>query len=564
LISPGGIENREQGVVDQPRSRKDFFKSLAVAGAALTPATAMFTDRAYAEGQPSTPGVVDAYDYGATPNVDQDSHGAIQAAINAAGIGDVVYLRPGTYSVSQSLTANGKHDITLDFAGVLKPYGSFIGYLVDLYWTSPNPRPATDPTYANYPSIHINKLTLDGAFQCRGLSMHRYDHFLIQRVMCQKMGGTSLRVRNCREADFMNVTAIKSAGGSEPNLYIDDMPIPGGGDGSNNLRFYGLQSVYNTGQALKIEGGGPDNACRNLFFFAPQIHYLDFDMGYGPIDTGVKLIEIVTCQRAHFFGGNLRLGKVSNGTILTVGDPNYAVGCVTLNATNMCADGDTPTALDIVNAKEVYAPGIQWTLMKPATATKYKDPLGAFAEYALKRDSQRITGGTKPGKWFGPPGTVGVAPQTDKTVRATPIFVARTTQVEAMGMVVTTPGSAASGTPVVRLGIYKDDGSGAFPGSLLLDAGTVDVSTKGEKVIGGLNVTLEPGTYWLAAVPQNCARQAPSMRVMTSTLGNIAFSTAASLGVGYSQPFTPGALISPFAMTAASSVNCPRLMLKSA
>jgi hypothetical protein len=59
------------------------------------------------------------------------------------------------------------------------------------------------------------------------------------------------------------------------------------------------------------------------------------------------------------------------------------------------------------------------------------------------------------------------------------------------------------------------------------------VSTKGEKVIGGLNVTLEPGTYWLAAVPQNCARQAPSVRVMTSPLGNIAFSTAASLGVGY-------------------------------
>lgn len=47
-----------------------------------------------------------------------------------------------------------------------------------------------------------------------------------------------------------------------------------------------------------------------------------------------------------------------------------------------------------------------------------------------------------------------------------------------------------------RLAIYADDGDG-YPGSLLLDAGTVSTTTTGWKEVA-INITLEPGVYWLA------------------------------------------------------------------
>ena len=50
----------------------------------------------------------------------------------------------------------------------------------------------------------------------------------------------------------------------------------------------------------------------------------------------------------------------------------------------------------------------------------------------------------------------------------------------------------------VRLGIYADNGS-VYPGTLILDAGTVDVSGTGTKSIT-INLTLTPGLYWLASV----------------------------------------------------------------
>lgn len=55
-----------------------------------------------------------------------------------------------------------------------------------------------------------------------------------------------------------------------------------------------------------------------------------------------------------------------------------------------------------------------------------------------------------------------------------------------------------SGTGVSRLGIYDDDG--LYPGSLVLDAGTVDVSGSGWLEII-MDQTLTPGLYWLVVHP---------------------------------------------------------------
>jgi hypothetical protein len=55
-------------------------------------------------------------------------------------------------------------------------------------------------------------------------------------------------------------------------------------------------------------------------------------------------------------------------------------------------------------------------------------------------------------------------------------------------------------TGSARLGIYNDNGN-IYPGSLVIDAGTVDTGTTGLKEITALNVTLVANTlYWLSFV----------------------------------------------------------------
>jgi hypothetical protein len=74
-----------------------------------------------------------------------------------------------------------------------------------------------------------------------------------------------------------------------------------------------------------------------------------------------------------------------------------------------------------------------------------------------------------------------------------PLF--RRIRFDAIGIQITGAGAAGA---LVRLGVYGDNGS-LYPGSLILDAGSVDASTTDTKPIA-IDLTLEPGVYWLAAL----------------------------------------------------------------
>ena len=50
----------------------------------------------------------------------------------------------------------------------------------------------------------------------------------------------------------------------------------------------------------------------------------------------------------------------------------------------------------------------------------------------------------------------------------------------------------------MRLGIYKSDGE-AYPKDLLVDAGIIDISTEGTKILN-IDETLEPGLYFTAFI----------------------------------------------------------------
>jgi len=82
-------------------------------------------------------------------------------------------------------------------------------------------------------------------------------------------------------------------------------------------------------------------------------------------------------------------------------------------------------------------------------------------------------------------------------MRLLPFFCPDTSTFTKIGVEINGSGTASS---VARLGIYDDLNS--KPDTLLLDAGTVDITSTGYKEIT-INQAVQFGMVWLAVVPQN-------------------------------------------------------------
>jgi hypothetical protein len=136
------------------------------------------------------------------------------------------------------------------------------------------------------------------------------------------------------------------------------------------------------------------------------------------------------------------------------------------------------------------------------------------------------------------------------TMRGTPLHLAGACTADRIGLEVTT--GAASST--VRLGIYAEDATTGLPGSLLLDAGTIDSTTTGFKELT-ISQALSPGRYWLAAVALVAT---PTVRVNSG--GNALFpgvsqADLATAPVAASVSSISGALPSTFGATSSSATG---------
>lgn len=100
------------------------------------------------------------------------------------------------------------------------------------------------------------------------------------------------------------------------------------------------------------------------------------------------------------------------------------------------------------------------------------------------------------GSWYPSLYTASVAnTPTTGQLSAVPFIVTAQHTFTALGVQCTTLGTA----PVVRMGIYADNGGTPVGGALVLDAGTVAVGAIGNVTIA-INEPLAPGLYWLVAV----------------------------------------------------------------
>lgn len=144
------------------------------------------------------------------------------------------------------------------------------------------------------------------------------------------------------------------------------------------------------------------------------------------------------------------------------------------------------------------------------------------------------------GVYYGTPGVTTLATNvpTLNQVHYTPFWV---TAGEPFDRICCNVATLAA-TALTRLGIYADDGHNA-PGALLLDAGTVDCSTTGDKEITISFSAPSTGTIWLAAVAQTAAATLRSHAVPWFMGGG----NAAQIRVAYVQSGVAGALTDPAA-----------------
>jgi hypothetical protein len=147
---------------------------------------------------------------------------------------------------------------------------------------------------------------------------------------------------------------------------------------------------------------------------------------------------------------------------------------------------------------------------------------------------------------------------------AAPFRLNATTTFDRIGIDVVT---AAAATGVARLAIYQSDATGGLPGTLVLDAGTVDIASTGGKAIT-ISQQLTAGFYWLAIVGQTATGGA--VRATVSYDPMVPYFSGASMFTGSTAPggisstgtsYTGALASNP---TIADNDNCPIIGLRSA
>jgi hypothetical protein len=93
------------------------------------------------------------------------------------------------------------------------------------------------------------------------------------------------------------------------------------------------------------------------------------------------------------------------------------------------------------------------------------------------------------------------------------LIIPRTVTVDRIGTETTVAGTSGA---VIRLGIHNSASDGR-PGTLLLDAGTVDATVTPALLEKTISQQLTPGVYWLASAVQGGAGTRPTQRCVNST-----------------------------------------------
>jgi hypothetical protein len=175
----------------------------------------------------------------------------------------------------------------------------------------------------------------------------------------------------------------------------------------------------------------------------------------------------------------------------------------------------------------------------------------------------------KANAWLFPALSPGTGAVANGVMSAARVGVPEATSITSIAAEVTIAGSAGS---VIRLGVYNDNGHG-YPGTLLVDAGTIDGTVVGVASIpfDGLSghpsaVVTAAGTYWIVGVSQGAPVTNPTVRINSGVSSGILFGSAAA-GMGsnatsYTMAGVTAALPGTFNATVSATTNTHRVAVQ--
>jgi hypothetical protein len=158
-----------------------------------------------------------------------------------------------------------------------------------------------------------------------------------------------------------------------------------------------------------------------------------------------------------------------------------------------------------------------------------------------------------PGRYYGNPvASVTTFPEANNNLILTPWRFETSISIDRIAIDVTTGGTVGS---VTRLGVYADNNG--IPGTLLIDAGTVDSTSTGVKELT-IALTLAPGLYYFASASQGAPATQPTIRVgapLISAGSTVAATVLANLAVVNISGGVTGAFVSSPAISSASTLG---------
>lgn len=196
--------------------------------------------------------------------------------------------------------------------------------------------------------------------------------------------------------------------------------------------------------------------------------------------------------------------------------------------------------------------------------------MSAYAESAALAGDRRLAGVKRgqpiykgKGLYYGPLGVPATGTPTAGQLALAPFDLSRMAVLTSVVAEVTTAGSAGA---VVRLGIYADNGSGLWPDALILDAGTIDASTVGNKEITlAAAKALPPGRYWVGGASQGAPTTAPVLRTVGTNGAEFlpsASASASNIPTGAANNSITDALPASFTPAYGTTSAVPRVALR--
>lgn len=182
----------------------------------------------------------------------------------------------------------------------------------------------------------------------------------------------------------------------------------------------------------------------------------------------------------------------------------------------------------------------------------------------ITRQRKRPGRGIKRGTllYYGAEGVPATGTPSAGQLALAPVDIDRACILKALVCEVTTVGSAGA---VVRLGVYTDDGTGLWPATLIVDAGTIDATVLGNTTITLTTaIALPAGRYWVGGASQGTPTTAPVLRTVGTSGANFMPSNTASasnIPTGSAQNSVTGALPSTYTPAYGVTSATPRVAL---